>query len=109
LLSFLLPHRFCEKPVPTFSHDADIIGKAARLAGFFWPAGRFRVLFADAAHPPRACIKRSTHASAPTRPHHPRRRSAGLYEDMKAGIHKNFAGFTAIDSKDDLIGPWNPG
>jgi hypothetical protein len=31
-----------------------------------------------------------------------------LYEDMKAGIHKNFAGFTAIDAKEDLIGPWNP-
>ena len=31
-----------------------------------------------------------------------------LYEDMKAGIHKNFAGFTAIDKNDDLIGPWNP-
>jgi alkylhydroperoxidase family enzyme len=31
-----------------------------------------------------------------------------LYEDMKAGIHKNFVGFTAINQNDDLIGPWNP-
>ncbi|HWU01617.1 MAG TPA: carboxymuconolactone decarboxylase family protein, partial [Novosphingobium sp.] len=31
-----------------------------------------------------------------------------LYEDMKAGIAANFAGFTAIDERGDLIGPWNP-
>lgn len=31
-----------------------------------------------------------------------------LYEDMKAGIEKNFKGFTAIDEQQDLVGPWNP-
>ncbi|WP_260924503.1 carboxymuconolactone decarboxylase family protein [Novosphingobium sp. 9] len=31
-----------------------------------------------------------------------------LYEDMKSGIEKNFKGFTAIDEKADLVGPWNP-
>ena len=31
-----------------------------------------------------------------------------LYEDMKAGIQANFQGFTAIDERGDLVGPWNP-
>jgi len=31
-----------------------------------------------------------------------------LYADMKQGIGKSFAGFTAIDGKGDLVGPWNP-
>jgi alkylhydroperoxidase family enzyme len=31
-----------------------------------------------------------------------------LYEDMKSGIEANFKGFTAIDDKGDLVGPWNP-
>lgn len=31
-----------------------------------------------------------------------------LYEDMKKGIKDNFKGFTAINEKDQLIGPWNP-
>lgn len=31
-----------------------------------------------------------------------------LYEDMKSGIEKNFKGFTAIDERGDLVGPWNP-
>jgi 4-carboxymuconolactone decarboxylase len=30
-----------------------------------------------------------------------------LYDDMRAGIEKNFKGFTAINSEGDLIGPWN--
>jgi 4-carboxymuconolactone decarboxylase len=31
-----------------------------------------------------------------------------LYDDMRAGIQANFKGFTAINDKDELIGPWNP-
>lgn len=31
-----------------------------------------------------------------------------LYEDMRTGIKENFKGFTAIDDKGQLIGPWNP-
>ena len=31
-----------------------------------------------------------------------------LYQDMRAGIEKNFKGFTAIDKNGALIGPWNP-
>jgi alkylhydroperoxidase family enzyme len=31
-----------------------------------------------------------------------------LYDDMRKGIETNFAGFTAIDDKERLIGPWNP-
>ena len=31
-----------------------------------------------------------------------------LYEDMRKGIETNFKGFTAIDRKGALIGPWNP-
>jgi 4-carboxymuconolactone decarboxylase len=31
-----------------------------------------------------------------------------LYEDMKAGIEKNFQGFKTIDGNGALIGPWNP-
>jgi alkylhydroperoxidase family enzyme len=31
-----------------------------------------------------------------------------LYDDMRAGIEGHFKGFTAIDDKGDLIGPWNP-
>jgi len=31
-----------------------------------------------------------------------------LYEDMRKGIETSFKGFTAIDSKGALIGPWNP-
>jgi 4-carboxymuconolactone decarboxylase len=31
-----------------------------------------------------------------------------LYEDMRAGIEANFKGFTAINDKGELIGPWNP-
>jgi 4-carboxymuconolactone decarboxylase len=31
-----------------------------------------------------------------------------LYQDMRAGIEKNFRGFTAIDKDGALIGPWNP-
>src|SRR6478736_10179579 len=31
-----------------------------------------------------------------------------LYQDMRAGIEKNFKGFTAIDKNGQLIGPWNP-
>jgi len=31
-----------------------------------------------------------------------------LYEDMKSGIETSFHGFTAIDEKGDLVGPWNP-
>lgn len=31
-----------------------------------------------------------------------------LYDDMKAGIEKNFKGFTAIADNGALIGPWNP-
>ena len=31
-----------------------------------------------------------------------------LYDDMKAGIEGHFKGFTAIDDKQDLVGPWNP-
>jgi 4-carboxymuconolactone decarboxylase len=30
-----------------------------------------------------------------------------LYGDMRAGIEKNFKGFTAIDTDGNLIGPWN--
>jgi alkylhydroperoxidase family enzyme len=31
-----------------------------------------------------------------------------LYDDMRKGIETNFKGFTAIDDKQRLIGPWNP-
>jgi 4-carboxymuconolactone decarboxylase len=31
-----------------------------------------------------------------------------LYDDMKKGIETNFKGFTAINEKGQLIGPWNP-
>ena len=31
-----------------------------------------------------------------------------LYQDMKAGIEKNFKGFQAIRHDGALIGPWNP-
>ncbi len=31
-----------------------------------------------------------------------------LYDDMKGGIKQNFKGFTAINEKGELIGPWNP-
>lgn len=31
-----------------------------------------------------------------------------LYDDMRTGIETNFKGFTAIDAKGELIGPWNP-
>ena|SRR6201996_5647227 len=31
-----------------------------------------------------------------------------LYEDMKAGIEKNFSGFRAIAEDGTLLGPWNP-
>jgi 4-carboxymuconolactone decarboxylase len=31
-----------------------------------------------------------------------------LYEDMRAGIEKNFQGFKAISDTGALIGPWNP-
>jgi hypothetical protein len=31
-----------------------------------------------------------------------------LYDDMRKGIEANFKGFTAIDEKGELIGPWNP-
>lgn len=31
-----------------------------------------------------------------------------LYDDMKRGIQNNFKGFTAINDKGQLIGPWNP-
>jgi 4-carboxymuconolactone decarboxylase len=31
-----------------------------------------------------------------------------LYEDMRTGIQANFKGFTAINDKGELIGPWNP-
>jgi 4-carboxymuconolactone decarboxylase len=31
-----------------------------------------------------------------------------LYDDMRAGIEKNFQGFTAISDNGALIGPWNP-
>ena len=31
-----------------------------------------------------------------------------LYDDMRKGIEQNFKGFTAIDDKGRLIGPWNP-
>ena len=31
-----------------------------------------------------------------------------LYEDMRRGIETNFKGFTAINEKEELIGPWNP-
>lgn len=31
-----------------------------------------------------------------------------LYADMKKGIETNFKGFTAINEKGQLIGPWNP-
>jgi len=31
-----------------------------------------------------------------------------LYEDMKAGITKNFGGFIAIRDDGALLGPWNP-
>jgi len=30
-----------------------------------------------------------------------------LYDDMRAGIEKNFKGFTAMTADGDLIGPWN--
>jgi len=31
-----------------------------------------------------------------------------LYDDMRAGIEKNFKGFRNIDGNGALIGPWNP-
>ena len=31
-----------------------------------------------------------------------------LYDDMLDGIRRNFKGFTAINEKGELIGPWNP-
>jgi 4-carboxymuconolactone decarboxylase len=31
-----------------------------------------------------------------------------LYDDMRAGIEKNFQGFAAISDSGALIGPWNP-
>jgi len=31
-----------------------------------------------------------------------------LYEDMRKGIETSFKGFTAIDDKGTLTGPWNP-
>ena len=31
-----------------------------------------------------------------------------LYENMKAGIEKNFQGFKTIAENGSLIGPWNP-
>ena len=31
-----------------------------------------------------------------------------LYQDMRAGIEKNFKGFTAVAKNGTLIGPWNP-
>jgi alkylhydroperoxidase family enzyme len=31
-----------------------------------------------------------------------------LYQDMRAGIERNFKGFTAKDAAERLIGPWNP-
>lgn len=31
-----------------------------------------------------------------------------LYDDMRAGIEKNFRGFKAISEDGTLIGPWNP-
>jgi 4-carboxymuconolactone decarboxylase len=31
-----------------------------------------------------------------------------LYNNMRAGIQSNFKGFTAINDKGELIGPWNP-
>ncbi len=31
-----------------------------------------------------------------------------LYDDMKKGIETHFKGFTAINEKGQLIGPWNP-
>jgi len=33
---------------------------------------------------------------------------AALYQDMRAGIEAHFTGFTAIDDRGDLVGPWNP-
>ena len=31
-----------------------------------------------------------------------------LYENMKAGIEKNFQGFKTIAENGSLLGPWNP-
>jgi 4-carboxymuconolactone decarboxylase len=31
-----------------------------------------------------------------------------VYEDMRAGIEKNFQGFSTIAKNDALMGPWNP-
>lgn len=31
-----------------------------------------------------------------------------LYDDMKAGIASNFAGFKTVDEQGALMGPWNP-
>jgi 4-carboxymuconolactone decarboxylase len=31
-----------------------------------------------------------------------------VYDDMKAGIEKNFQGFKTIDDNGALLGPWNP-
>ncbi|MFZ3311955.1 MAG: hypothetical protein WA280_21610 [Xanthobacteraceae bacterium] len=31
-----------------------------------------------------------------------------VYDDMKAGIEKNFSGFQTIAENGALIGPWNP-
>ncbi|WP_236033653.1 carboxymuconolactone decarboxylase family protein [Belnapia mucosa] len=31
-----------------------------------------------------------------------------LYDDMRAGIEKNFKGFATIDRNGALLGPWNP-
>ena len=31
-----------------------------------------------------------------------------LYDEMRAGIEKNFRGFTAIGENGTLLGPWNP-
>jgi alkylhydroperoxidase family enzyme len=31
-----------------------------------------------------------------------------LYEDMRKGIDTSFNGFTAINARGELIGPWNP-
>ena len=31
-----------------------------------------------------------------------------LYQDMRAGIERNFKGFTAVAKNGTLIGPWNP-
>jgi hypothetical protein len=31
-----------------------------------------------------------------------------IYEDMRAGIAKNFQGFSSINENGALMGPWNP-